>query len=128
MQRIKIIQEEYANDPWKVLVCCILLNQTSNKQVRPLIESFFKKWPNSKSLIWEDDLVISDFIKTTGFQNVKAKRIKNFSSAWESGVRDPFKFPGIGDYGREAWRIFVTKDISFIPKDKKLKMYLESIQ
>ncbi len=128
MQRIKIIQEEYANDPWKVLVCCILLNQTSNKQVRPLIENFFKKWPNSKSLIWEDDLVISDFIKTTGFQNVKAKRIKNFSSAWESGVRDPFKFPGIGDYGREAWRIFVTKDISFIPKDKKLKMYLESIQ
>ena len=128
MQRIKIIQEEYANDPWKVLVCCILLNQTSNKQVRPLIESFFKKWPNSKSLIWEDDLVISDFIKTTGFQNVKARRIKNFSSAWESGVRDPFKFPGIGDYGREAWRIFVTKDISFIPKDKKLKMYLESIQ
>lgn len=128
MQRIKIIQEEYANDPWKVLVCCILLNQTSNKQVRPLIENFFKKWPNSKSLIWEDDLAISDFIKTTGFQNVKAKRIKNFSSAWESGVRDPFKFPGIGDYGREAWRIFVTKDISFIPKDKKLKMYLESIQ
>jgi methyl-CpG-binding domain protein 4 len=128
VQRIKIIQEEYANDPWKVLVCCILLNQTSNKQVRPLIENFFKKWPNSKSLIWEDDLVISDFIKTTGFQNVKAKRIKNFSSAWESGVRDPFKFPGIGDYGREAWRIFVTKDISFIPKDKKLKMYLESIQ
>lgn len=128
MQRIKIIQEEYANDPWKVLVCCILLNQTSNKQVRPLIENFFKKWPNPKSLMYEDDMVISDFIKTTGFQNVKAKRIKNFSHAWYSGIRDPFKFPGIGDYGREAWRIFVTKDVSFIPKDKKLKMYLESIQ
>lgn len=128
MQRIKIIQEEYANDPWKVLVCCILLNQTSNKQVRPLIESFFKKWPNPKSLIYEDDLAISDFIKTTGFQNVKAKRIKNFSHAWDSGIRDPFKFPGIGDYGREAWRIFITKDTSFIPRDKKLKMYLESIQ
>ena len=128
MQRIKIIQEEYANDPWKVLVCCILLNQTSNKQVRPLIEIFFKKCPNPKSLIYEDDLAISDFIKTTGFQNVKAKRIKNFSRAWDSGIRDPFKFPGIGDYGREAWRIFITKDTSFIPRDNKLKMYLESIQ
>lgn len=128
MQKIKIIQEEYANDPWKVLVCCILLNQTSNKQVRPLIQNFFKKWPNSKSLIGEENLAISDFIKTTGFQNVKAKRIKDFSNVWESGIRDPFKFPGIGDYGREAWRIFVNKDLSFIPKDKKLKMYLESIQ
>jgi len=128
VQRIKIIQEEYAKDPWKVLVCCILLNQTSNKQVRPLIENFFKKWPNPKSLIAENDLVISDFIKTTGFQNIKTKRIKEFSNAWESGIRDPFKFPGIGDYGREAWRIFVNNDILFIPKDKKLKMYLESIQ
>lgn len=128
MQKIKIIQEDYSSDPWKVLVCCILLNQTSNKQVRPLIESFFTKWPNPKSLICEKDLAISEFIKTTGFQNLKAKRIKDFSIAWESGVRDPFKFPGIGDYGREAWMIFVDNDTSFVPKDKKLKMYLESIQ
>jgi adenine-specific DNA glycosylase len=128
VQRIKIIQEDYSKDPWKVLVCCILLNQTSNKQVRPLIENFFKKWPNPKSILREDDSVISDFIKTTGFQNVKAKRIKQFSDVWESGARDPFKFPGVGDYGREAWRIFVEHDISFIPKDKKLKMYLEGIR
>ncbi len=128
MQRIKIIQEEYSNDPWKVLVCCILLNQTSNKQVRPLIESFFNRWPNSQSLLNEETLAISDFIKSTGFQNIKAKRIKEFSIAWEMGIRDPFKFPGVGDYGREAWRIFVDNDKSFIPKDKKLKMYLESVQ
>jgi methyl-CpG-binding domain protein 4 len=128
VNRIKIIQEDYSEDPWKVLVCCILLNQTSNKQVRPLIENFFKKWPTSKSVMVEEDSAISDFIKTTGFQNVKAKRIKQFSSAWESGIRDPFKFPGIGDYGREAWRIFVTEDLSFIPKDKKLKMYLEGVR
>ncbi len=128
MQKIKIIQEEYSNDPWKVLVCCILLNQTSNKQVRPLIQDFFKKWPDPKSILLEEDLAISDFIRTTGFQNIKAKRIKDFSRSWEDGIRDPFKFPGIGDYGREAWRIFVSNDISFIPKDKKLKMYLEAIQ
>ena len=128
MQKIKIIQEEYSNDPWKVLVCCILLNQTSNKQVRPLIEQFFNRWPDPSSLLREDNLVISDFIRSTGFQNIKAKRIKEFSNAWEMGIRDPFKFPGIGDYGREAWRIFVSHDLSFIPRDKKLKIYLESIQ
>ncbi len=128
MEKINIIQEEYSNDPWKVLVCCILLNQTSNKQVRPLIQDFFKKWPNPKSLLLEEDSAISYFIRTTGFQNVKAKRIKDFSLSWDSGIRDPFKFPGIGDYGREAWRIFVQNDISFTPNDKKLKMYLESIR
>jgi len=124
VEKINIIQEEYSNDPWKVLVCCILLNQTSNKQVRPLIQDFFKKWPNPKSLLLEEDSAISYFIRTTGFQNVKAKRIKDFSLSWDSGIR----VPGIGDYGREAWRIFVQNDISFTPNDKKLKMYLESIR
>jgi len=127
VEKIKIIQEGYSKDPWKVLICCILLNQTSNKQVRPLIESFFKKWPDSSSVDSEEEMVISNFIKTTGFQNIKARRIKKFSNEWTSGIRDPFKFSGIGDYGREAWRIFVSNDPHFTPKDKKLKMYLESL-
>ena len=127
MEKINIIQKEYSDDPWKVLICCILLNQTSNKQVRPLISDFFKKWPDSSSVNSEDELVISDFIKTTGFQNVKARRIKKFSNEWSSGISDPFNFSGIGDYGRDAWRIFVTKDLEFIPKDNKLRMYLECV-
>jgi methyl-CpG-binding domain protein 4 len=124
---ISIIQEKYKNDPWKVLVCCILLNQTSNKQVRPLIENFFLKWPNSSSLMKEDTEVISDFIKPTGFQNVKAKRLKSFSVEWTQGIRDPNSFTGIGKYGKEAWRIFIENDFNFSPSDKKLKMYLDAL-
>ena len=126
MNKLHIIQEDYKNDPWKVLVCCILLNQTSNKQVRPLIRDFFLKWPNSFSVTKENITNISEFIKTTGFQNVKSKRIKDFSNVWYSGERDPLKFPGIGRYGLEAWRIFVLGDTNFIPVDKKLKIYLET--
>lgn len=124
---ISIIQEKYKNDPWKVLVCCILLNQTNNKQVRPLIENFFLKWPNSSSLMKEDTEVISDFIKPTGFQNVKAKRLKSFSVEWTQGIRDPNLFTGIGKYGKEAWRIFIENDFNFYPSDKKLKMYLDAL-
>jgi methyl-CpG-binding domain protein 4 len=124
---ISIIQEKYKNDPWKVLVCCILLNQTNNKQVRPLVENFFLKWPNSSSLMKEDTEVISDFIKPTGFQNVKAKRLKSFSVEWTQGIRDPNLFTGIGKYGKEAWRIFIENDFNFSPSDKKLKMYLDAL-
>ena len=126
MEVINIIQKEYERDPWKVLICCILLNQTSNKQVRPLIANFFNRWPNAESILLDEHLAISSFIKSTGFQNIKATRIKEFSCAYSSGVRDPFKFPGIGKYGREAWRIFVDRDLDFVPSDKKLRMYLES--
>lgn len=126
MAKLMIIQEDYRNDPWKVLVCCILLNQTNNKQVRPLIEDFFSKWPNSFSVVLEDESNISSFIKTTGFQNVKANRIKKLSDQWSKGIRDPNKLPGVGGYGIEAWRIFVQNDTDFIPRDKKLKLYLDS--
>jgi methyl-CpG-binding domain protein 4 len=125
VQKLSIIQEEYKDDPWKVLVCCILLNQTSNRQVRPLISHFFKTWPDPASIIRENPINISTFIKSTGFQNIKAHRIREFSIAWEIGIRDPKKFPGVGEYGREAWRIFVEEDLDFTPKDKKLKMYLD---
>lgn len=128
MAKFNIIQDEYREDPWKVLVCCILLNQTNNKQVRPLIENFFIKWPNSFSIDSEESSSISHFIRTTGFQNVKAKRIKDLSCQWSKGERDPKKLSGIGDYGREAWRIFVENNIDFVPKDKKLKMYVDSLK
>ena len=127
MVKYDIIQETYSKDPWKVLICCILLNQTNNKQVRPLIEEFFLKWPDPYSIVLEKKESISEFIKSTGFQNVKAGRIINLSNSWLDGNMDPEKLPGIGNYAREAWRIFVDKDVSFIPKDKKLKMYIDSL-
>jgi methyl-CpG-binding domain protein 4 len=127
MAKYDIIQETYSNDPWKVLICCILLNQTNNKQVRPLIEEFFLKWPDPFSVSVERKESISDFIKSTGFQNVKAQRILGLSNEWLKGNRDPENLPGIGDYAREAWRIFIDNDVNFTPKDKKLKMYIDSL-
>jgi endonuclease III len=127
MAKYDIIQETYSNDPWKVLVCCILLNQTNNKQVRPLIEKFFLKWPDHFSVKPTEKESISNFIKSTGFQNIKSERIIKLSEEWSKGNRDPWALPGVGDYGREAWRIFIDNDVNFTPKDKKLKMYVDSL-
>lgn len=127
MAKYNIIQETYSDNPWKVLVCCILLNQTNNKQVRPLIEEFFLKWPDPFSIVTENKEDIAEFIKSTGFQNIKSDRIIKFSSEWLRGNRDPHNLPGIGDYGREAWRIFIANDVNFVPKDKKLRMYIDSL-
>jgi len=79
VNKIDIIQKKYKDDPWKVLVCCILLNQTTNQQVRPIITSFFQKWPDSFSVSERDFKEIRDLIRPTGFQNVKSKRIIDLS-------------------------------------------------
>ena len=125
MGREILIQEEHLGNPWRMMVCCICLNQTNNKQVRPILEALFSIIPDPVSAISCERERISECLKSTGFQNIKAHRIREFSIAWEIGIRDPKKFPGIGEYGREAWRIFVEEDLDFTPKDKKLKMYLD---
>ena len=50
-----LIQEEYWPDEWKVLTCCLLLNLTSIKQVKPMIHDFFKKYPNPDSMTLAED-------------------------------------------------------------------------
>lgn len=121
---MRLIQDEYRGDPWRIMVCCILLNQTSNKQVRPLLENFFNRYPSPESIRENDHLEISEMIRTTGFQNVKAQRIIKMSQKYCEGFDDPKLLPGIGKYGVESWRIFVDDFIDFSPNDKRLSEYI----
>lgn len=124
MEREILIQEEYIGDPWKMLVCCILLNQTNNKQVRPILKKLFSLIPNPESAISCDPAQISSIIKTTGFQNVKASRIIKLSQKWKDGYKDVKELPGIGQYGKDSWEIFINRNLSIQTNDKKLLAYL----
>ena len=124
MEREILIQEEYLDEPWKMMVCCILLNQTNNKQVRPVLSSVFDLIPNPESAIRCNPESLAAVIKTTGFQNVKASRIMKFSQKWLEGFKDVKDLPGIGQYGKDSWEIFVNKDLSIQTRDKKLFAYL----
>ena len=128
MEREILIQEEYLDNPWKMMVCCILLNQTNNKQVRPILESVFGLIPNPNSAVECNPDSLATIIKTTGFQNVKASRIIKLSQKWVGGFNDAIELPGIGKYGRDSWEIFVRKNLSVEPTDKKLIIYLDSIK
>ena len=128
VEREILIQEDYLDNPWKMMVCCILLNQTNNKQVRPILSSVFELIPNPLSAIGCDPEMLAAVIKTTGFQNVKASRIIKLSQKWVDGFNDAIELPGIGKYGRDSWEIFVKKNLSVEPTDKKLIIYLDSIK
>jgi endonuclease III len=127
MEREILIQEEYLDDPWKMMVCCILLNQTNNKQVRSILSSVFELIPNPISAIECDVEVLAAVIKTTGFQNLKASRIQRMSQKWQDGFSDIMDLPGIGKYGRDSWEIFINKNLEILPTDKKLEGYLKFI-
>jgi methyl-CpG-binding domain protein 4 len=124
---VKLIQHDYLDDPWKMTVCCILLNQTTNQQVRKVLDTLFSFIPDPESCIEKVPEEIAAIIKPTGFQNTKADRIKKMSQKWIEGFSHASELPGIGKYGVESWEIFVNGRTDFIPSDKKLKMYLDSM-
>ncbi len=126
-EREILIQEDYLDNPWRMMVCCILLNQTNNKQVRPILSSVFELIPDPMSTIGCDPEVLAAVIKTTGFQNVKASRIIKLSEKWISGFNDVIELPGIGRYGRDSWEIFVKGNSNLEVTDKKLDAYLRAI-
>lgn len=123
--RERLIQEDYLGSPWKMSVVCILLNQTTNQQVRKVLDDLFIliKSPEHCSSVSPDK--IYQIIRSTGFGNVKARRIIEMSKAWISGFDNVGDLPGIGKYGKESWEIFVNGKRDFLPTDKKLKAYLE---
>ena len=127
MSREILIQEEYLDNPWRMMVCCICLNQTNNKQVRPILDILFSIVPDPASAISCEKERISECLKSTGFQNIKADRIKKMSQKWIEGFRNPSELPGIGKYGQDSWDIFINGNLRRETSDKKLRIYLADV-
>lgn len=121
-----LLQEIYIDDPWKILVCCILLNQTKRKQVDGIRDSFFEKWPNAKSLSRADVADVAKMIKSLGFYNRRSKTLIEFSKGWTDGQwKSPTELKGIGKYAMDSWEIFVNGKIVKKPTDHVLNDYIK---
>ncbi len=124
---VRLIQHDYLDDPWKMLICCILLNQTTNQQVRKVLDPLFDLIPDPESCVGADPIKIAEIIRPTGFYNIKANRMQKLSRKWLDGFSHPTELPGVGKYAMESWDIFVNNRTDFTPSDKKLKLYLDSL-
>jgi endonuclease III len=107
-----------------MLVACFLLNQTTNQQVRKVLPDLLRRFgtPEKMSEANPDD--IASIIRSTGFYNIKTKKLIEMSRVWINGFKDPIELPGVGEYARDSWRIFVEGDLGFTPRDRKLLGYI----
>jgi methyl-CpG-binding domain protein 4 len=120
-----IIQEEFQHDPWKMLVGCIMLNQTHNRQVRRVIYDFFEAYPNPQS-ITEDSLPdIAERLRPLGFYNRRANTILKFSNEYiNKDYKHVSELYGIGKYASDSYEIFINDNRNVNPTDKILNAYL----
>ncbi|EER94314.1 serine/arginine repetitive matrix protein 1 [Sorghum bicolor] len=121
----KLLQENYASDPWKVIVICMLLNLTQGKQVEKKVNGFFERYPDPQTAYRADPKKMAEYLAPLGFQRVKTKRIQKFSKAY---VGEEWTYItelcGVGKYAADAYAIFCAgRANEVVPKDHKLVDY-----
>jgi hypothetical protein len=94
-----------------------------------MMRRFFDRFDSLQSIKDSSEEEIVNLINELGMQNIKAKRIKMFCSAFAEDVdliRDGIAgFRGVGDYTQESVDVFICRDRSVDAKDKEIKKYLE---
>lgn len=119
-------QERYSDDPWKVLVVCMMLNQTSGKQVERVHEEFFKRWSSPMLAALGSDVEMAEVLRPLGFYNRRAKAIQRMSFEYlNKKWNEPSDLYGVGKYGSDSYNIFIRKVIPEGVTDKELRKYIE---
>jgi endonuclease III len=121
-----LLQEIYIQDPWKILVCCIFLNQTTRKQVDKIRDHFFQKWQSPEDLSQANLEEVIDMIRPLGFYNRRAKTLVEMSRQWvENDWKAPTELKGVGKYANDSWTIFVEGKLVENPSDHILNDYVQ---
>jgi|TARA_B100000900_G_C20357407_1_gene624881 methyl-CpG-binding domain protein 4 len=119
-----LLQEIYQEDPWKMLVCCILLNLTKRQQVDGVRHELFSKYPTEYEMMEADEDELSEILKPLGLYRRRAKTLIKFSWMWVCGFNDVKELHGIGQYAKDSWEIFQNNNRNVNPTDKVLLSYL----
>ncbi|KAI3870966.1 hypothetical protein MKX03_029372 [Papaver bracteatum] len=121
----KLLQEDHYEDPWRVIVICMLLNVTTGVQVKKVLADFFKLCPDAKTTLGVPPKDIGNIIWTLGLLGKRPQMIRRFSleylyKNWTS-ITD---LHGVGKYAAHAYAIFCTgKWDQVIPMDHMLTEY-----
>lgn len=120
-----LLQERFWPDDWKILVTCLLLNQTSRKQVEPMIQDFFSRYPDPISLISAPEDRLREELCSLGLVNRRVKILKRFCEEYLSEEwSDAKELYGCGKYADDAYNIFIKGEWRLLePNDHALVDY-----
>jgi methyl-CpG-binding domain protein 4 len=110
-----LLQEQLRDDPWKLLVACIMLNRTHNRQVKEIIWKFFELFPDDtvfqEKNKWEREHEVKELIAPLGFKNRRFEALWNMSSdfyterpdLWNEHI---YSLRGVGKYAADSFMMF----------------------
>tara|TARA_Y100001963_G_scaffold124056_1_gene174542 strand:- start:362 stop:796 length:435 start_codon:yes stop_codon:yes gene_type:complete len=124
---IGMLQEYMWPNTWKILVTCILHNQTSRKQVDKVYENLFHQYPSAESMANADQTNLASILKPLGLYNRRSKSLIRFSQEFlASDWKTPSDLYACGKYADDCYKVFCTgewREVS--PSDHALNRYHE---
>ena len=123
---IGMLQEDMWPDVWKILVTCMLHNQTSRKQVDKVYKILFEAYPSPQKMQNADLDNLSRILKPLGFQNRRSAALKRFSSEFtDKDWKKASDLYGCGKYADDCYQVFCSgmwKEVN--PTDHALNDYV----
>src|ERR687898_3565345 len=101
---LKELQMEEDNDPFKILIGTILSARSRDENTSKIVRKLFQTYKNARELASADLDDIKSIIRSIGFYNTKAERIKQvskiivekFNGIVPNEVEDLLGLPGVG--------------------------------
>ena len=124
---VGMLQEDLWPDTWKILVACILHNQTARKQVDLVYPELFNKYPSSEVMALADPAELAELLRPLGLYNRRSKSLIRFSKEFESADWSmPSELYACGEYADDCYSVFCLGDWKGIEsEDGSLKRYLQ---
>ena len=120
-----LIQEVLWPDHWGFLVACVMLNQTTRRQVEKVLPRFLELCRTPAEFLDRNEVEIKDVIRSLGFANRRYNNLFGMATKLVEGDwTHARELPGIGEYGARAWEMFFKGTIgNEVPNDHALKDY-----
>ncbi len=123
---VGMLQEDLWPDVWKILVACILHNQTSRKQVDKVYPTLFDRYPDASSMASADVKSLAELLRPLGLYNRRANSLKRFSSEYRTlDWKKPSELYACGKYADDCYKVFCSGDWRSVDtEDGSLKRYV----
>lgn len=136
-----LMQERLRNDPWALLVGCILYARVRGATAWPILCAILRRWPRPASLaaqwLMAHELMapdprdeLEDILRPLGFQRRRAEAVWRMTMGYLRirphlrDAADVTELYGLGRYAADSWQIFVRGRIVGTPEDKELRAYV----
>eukprot|EP00752_Nemacystus_decipiens_P003106 g2877.t1 len=122
-----LIEELLADDPWKLLIGCIMLNQTTRSQMDKVLSEFLERFPSAKDAAAASVEEITQVVAPLGLQERRPVAIVRFSQEYLSkSWNNTEELYWVGKYASDAHRIFIERKWREVqPNDHALNWWVE---